>query len=309
MIFRPSSNRDFCSSSKISYLCLKCPLSEFEKSASQLLVVLCNHPVIVEEEGLGVRKMSEDNLLDAGKVFDALLHEIETAEKELGLVQEKLKNQQLGQTPAKAQEVAVLAEEIGLLQKAPLEGLVDDDGTKYYLAVGELEEQVKSLKELKEVTDIINKAHERDLKELKKNIADQTRLNSRLRDEVTKSKGQEVGVEGSRNSLARRQTNGQIRANKVLLEQFKNELVTFLDDTARLDPNHVEGDPSPFGYLLQTLWSSFLKSESEWVSVKSLEYDVPDEVLEHLVTAEVVLRNPADPDEIRMEDFTMRETF
>jgi len=249
--------------------------------------------------------MSEEGLLDAGEVFDSLIHEIETAEKELDKIQKKLKNQRLGESPAK---VAVLEKEIGLLEKDPLEGLVEDDGTKYYIAVGELEEQVKKLRELKGINEHINDAHEKDLTELKKNIAAQTLLNSRLRDEVTKSKSQEVGGQGSRNMLARRRMNGEIRANKVILEQFKNELRTFLDDTAKLDPKYGEGDLSPFGPLLQTLWRSFLKSESEWVSVESLDYDVPDEVLDHLVTSEMVLRNPADPDKIRMEDFTMRET-
>ena len=59
-------------------------------------------------------------------------------------------------------------------------------------------------------------------------------------------------------------------------------------------------------FLSQALWKNFVDNgPNEYISIESLDFDVPQEVLEQLVRADVVQEHPSNPDKIKMVDFTM----
>ena len=90
------------------------------------------------------------------------------------------------------------------------------------------------------------------------------------------------------------------------MKHLKNELKHFLDDTAKLDPNHNEDQGSSFGYLLQALWRNFVDNGvHDYISIESLEFDVEESVLDQLIIAGVVTQNKNNSDLIKMTDFTM----
>ncbi len=94
------------------------------------------------------------------------------------------------------------------------------------------------------------------------------------------------------------------RFNKLNLKSLKRELKGFLDDTSRLQNQ----DDSAFGFLLQALWTNFVNNGvHEYVSIESLEFDVEQDVLEHLETAGVITFNKNNTDLIRLVNFTMSD--
>jgi len=249
--------------------------------------------------------MTEEEVVDAGEMYDVLLTEIAAAEDELRIIQEQLKNQPEGSSLSR--ETAALEQETALLEKEVLVGLVDDDKTRYYLAVGELEEQVKSLREIKETNESINRANLASLEAVKADIKSQTGINQKLDKKIATLMNGLVGQEELRNLTARGEMNEEARANKIILSQMKGELKIYLDDREKLNPNHIEGEGSQYGHLLQTLWSNFLKNEAEYVSIEGLNYDVTPVVLDHLVSAGIAIVHLSDPDKIKMEDFTCKD--
>ena len=98
----------------------------------------------------------------------------------------------------------------------------------------------------------------------------------------------------------------QQRQNYLNLKHLKKELKCFLDDTAKLDQDYHEDQGSAFGHLLQTLWKNFNDNgPQEYVSIEGLGFDVETKVLDHLINAEIVVRNKNNSDLIKMVDFTM----
>ena len=82
----------------------------------------------------------EETMVDYNQVFDKLVNEITTAQAELDMIQEQLKNQR--SIDSVGLQAATLQEETKLWKKETPEGFVEDDQIRYYLAVGQVEQQV-----------------------------------------------------------------------------------------------------------------------------------------------------------------------
>jgi len=247
----------------------------------------------------------EETMVDYNQVFDKLVSEISTAQAELDMIQEQLRNQR--SIDSVGLEAATLQEETKLWKKETPEGFVEDDQIRYYLAVGQVEELVKEMRDIKEITGKSLAGTKDTLNMLNKTIKEQADLVKSLEDELAGSQEKTVEEEASDFNLAKRkELNDNIRWNKMIVKQMKNDLKSFIDQTAKLDPDFNPADGSSFGYLLQALWKNFLDhGPSEYISIESLDFDVPQEVLEQLVRADVVQEHPSNPDKIKMVDFTM----
>ena len=92
----------------------------------------------------------EKTMVDYNQVFDKLVSEISSAQAELDMIQEQLRNQR--SIDSVGLEAATLQEETKLWKKETPEGFVEDDQIRYYLAVGQVEELVKEMRDIKEIT-------------------------------------------------------------------------------------------------------------------------------------------------------------
>jgi len=247
----------------------------------------------------------EETMVDYNQVFDKLVSEISSAQAELDMIQEQLRNQR--SIDSVGLEAATLQEETKLWKKETPEGFVEDDQIRYYLAVGQVEELVKEMRDIKEITGKSLTGTKDTLNILNKTIKEQADLVKSLEDELAGAQEKTVEEEASDFNLAKRkELNDNTRWNKMIVKQMKNDLKSFIDQTAKLDPDFNPADGSSFGYLLQALWKNFLDhGPSEYISIESLDFDVPQEVLEQLVRADVVQEHPSNPDKIKMVDFTM----
>jgi len=244
-------------------------------------------------------------MVDYNEVFDKLIHEISTAQAELDLIQEQLKNQR--STDSVGLEAATLQEETKLWKKETPDGFVEDDRIMYYLAVGQVEELVKEMTSMKELSGTNLAATKNTLATLKKSIQEQDDLVKSLESELVTNDDISAEEEVSQFNLAkRRELNDNIRKNKMIVKEMKTDLKAFIDETAKLDPDFNPADGSKFGYLLQALWKNFLDSDpGEYISIQALDFDVPEEVLQQLLGADIVMVHPSNPDLIKMTDFTM----
>eukprot|EP00090_Calanus_glacialis_P036124 TRINITY_DN61610_c0_g1_i1.p1 TRINITY_DN61610_c0_g1~~TRINITY_DN61610_c0_g1_i1.p1 ORF type:complete len:254 (-),score=102.69 TRINITY_DN61610_c0_g1_i1:143-904(-) len=247
----------------------------------------------------------EETMVDYSQVFDKLVSEISSAQAELDMIQEQLRNQR--SIDSVGLEAATLQEETKLWKKETPEGFVEDDQIRYYLAVGQVEELVKEMRDIKEITGKSLAGTKDTLNMLNKTIKEQAEIVKSLEDELAGAQEKTVEEEASDFNLAKRkELNDNTRWNKMIVKQMKNDLKSFIDQTAKLDPDFNPADGSSFGYLLQALWKNFLDhGPSEYISIEALDFDVPQEVLEQLVRADVVQEHPSNPDKIKMVDFTM----
>ena len=75
-----------------------------------------------------------------------------------------------------------------------------------------------------------------------------------LEDELAGAQEKTVEEEASDFNLAKRkELNDNTRWNKMIVKQMKNDLKSFIDQTAKLDPDFNPADGSSFGYLLQVV--------------------------------------------------------
>ena len=103
------------------------------------------------------------------ELFDKLVREIEAAEAELARIQAASGKGAGGGVKAEAAE---LREEEAILRAEPLSGLVEDEQSRYYIAVGCIEKQLEDLRQhqvhVREQTclvarvDLHQKLHHRD---------------------------------------------------------------------------------------------------------------------------------------------------
>ena len=78
------------------------------------------------------------------EMFDKLVREIEAAEAELARIQATSSQGAGGGVKAEAAE---LREEEAILRAEPLSGLVEDEQSRYYIAVGCIEKQLEDLRQ------------------------------------------------------------------------------------------------------------------------------------------------------------------
>lgn len=233
-------------------------------------------------------------------VFDALLAEIGKAEEELAVIRRQLSNQPPG---SEADEAAVVKEEVAIMEGSSVEGLVEDPEIRYYLAVGKIEKELEEMRQAKEMSDQCLASHDAQQKELDSKIQEQNSVITALEKEVKDAEITGDSTEDG-NIVTRHEISQQIRANKLIVRELKAGLKKFIDSTAALEHKDKVQQSSPYGYLLQALWKNYLNNGMEYLSIQEQEFDVPENVLEHLVQAGIVLIHPNDQDKIRVEDFT-----
>ena len=79
-------------------------------------------------------------------MFDKLVREIEAAEAELARIQ-ATSSKGAGAGGGVKAEAAELREEEAILRAEPLSGLVEDEQSRYYIAVGCIEKQLEDLRQ------------------------------------------------------------------------------------------------------------------------------------------------------------------
>lgn len=248
---------------------------------------------------------------DGIEFFENLLNQINAAEEELGNLNEQMLNQGVADKEnGLSLEAKLLLEETKLLKKSTPEGFQDDEQIQYFLAVGHLEEQKKELMQIKEMSEhnIANNAKE--LKRINQFIEEQSTLVNNLKEELAKSEAtalEEDGQETEQTKETKTKLESDIRLTRKCVKNLKVFLKEFIDKIANLDPKFSGEDGASIGYLLQALWSSFLKSggHREYIHIEALQYDVQDEDLQQLTGAGILEVDPKDPKKIRMTDFTM----
>jgi len=232
--------------------------------------------------------------------FDKLLKEIASAESKLDQLLLNCHNDGDGKKSINLEAVALKEEDLLLRQEVP-EGLVEDEESQYFIAVGLIEQEIENLRKMKTINDKQASFSVEELQKLRKDIAKQAEINDNLEEELTRS-CDKTDV----NAEKRKEFELHERFNKLNLKSLKRELKGFLDDTSRLQSQ--DGDGSKFGFLLQALWTNFVNNGvHEYVSIESLEFDVEQEVLEHLENAGVITFNTNNNDLIRLVNFTMNE--
>lgn len=194
------------------------------------------------------------------ELFDKLVREIEAAEAELARIQAASGKGAGGGVKAEAAE---LKEEEAILRAEPLSGLVEDEQSRYYIAVGCIEKQLEDLRQRSSlnVKAEANCAQDLDKIRFTQMFSSMPYQNySSCRDEIAKQKKivsnleTELGQTNTKddvNSGKRKEFQMQSRHNSMVLKSLKGELRDFLNDRAKLNPNYQEDQGSCFGYLLQ----------------------------------------------------------
>jgi len=255
---------------------------------------------------------NNSDLSDEGcALFDKLIDQISSAEKELDALNKQIMNQGVPEKEIGVNlEAKRLQEETKLLRKSTPQGFDEDEQIQYFLAVGHLEEQKKELMQIKEMTEhnIVNNAKE--LEKYNQFVQQQTLLVKSLEDELATSEAMEQECdEAQQTHQEKRKLESDIRLTRQAVKNFKVFLKHFIDKTASLDPNSTgEEEGASIGFLLQALWSSFLKSggHREFIHIEALEFDVAQQDMQQLIAAGILQVSPQDPKKIRMVDFTMR---
>ena len=237
--------------------------------------------------------MTAINGSDCG-AFESLLHEIEIAERKLA----SFNNSQAKQNGREDDdELRFLEEEINLLKKEKPGGDVEDEGgLHYYLAVGEIEKEVKELRNVAEVTK--NK--------IDGNKATLDSLESMLRDqrEVVSSLEKELGTDTEKKSSTEdekvEKMKEQIYLNKLILNDLKASFRDLLNSQMRTE--HESGSDG-LSLVLGTLWKNFVVGGPE-AAVTDLDHlgsQVDSECLEQLSSAGIIKQ---EGNQLRLVDFS-----
>ena len=205
-------------------------------------------------------------------------------------------------------EAAILKEEARLVEANPVEGLVEDEETRYFLAVGHLENSHKDLRTLKQTQNQRRTLNAKSLANDRNEIQRLATYNESLEKEIRENDGVDKEEQLKKvNQEKRKELERDTRANKLVLKGFKIELRNFLNDTESLTPGrNADNDSSPFGTILQALWQNYTKNGiHDYVSIESLEFDVDSDALEQLKRGGLVESNSKNLDKIRLVDFTL----
>ena len=159
------------------------------------------------------------------ELFETLSKEIANAETLL----EDLQSTSSGLSKSKVGvEAAILAEEESVMRSEPLEGLVDDDYSQYFIAVGLIEKQIGDLRNTKDIgrQSRVNSAE--DLALVRLEIERQKTLIAELEEESKRTYN-----EDDVNAEKRREMTQQGRLNNMNYKFLKQELKSFLEDSAK----------------------------------------------------------------------------
>ena len=159
------------------------------------------------------------------ELFETLSKEIANAETLL----EDLQSTSSGLSKSKVGvEAAILAEEESVMRSEPLEGLVDDDYSQYFIAVGLIEKQIGDLRNTKDIgrQSRVNSAE--DLALVRSEIERQKTIIAELEEESKRTYNKD-----DVNAEERREMTQQGRLNNMNYKFLKQELKSFLEDSAK----------------------------------------------------------------------------
>ena len=98
--------------------------------------------------------------------FDKLLKEISAAESKLDQLQLSCHNDGDGKKSINLEAVALKEEDLLLRQESP-EGLVEDDESQYFIAVGLIEQEIENLRKIKMINSKQSSYSEIELEKLR----------------------------------------------------------------------------------------------------------------------------------------------
>ena len=220
--------------------------------------------------------------------FESLLHEIEIAENNLRSLnsrQGKQHQQDISERNG-ALTVTYLEEEINQLKnKKPDGDLEDEGGLHYYLAVGEIEKEVKELRKVAEVTKSSIDGNKATLESLESMLSDQREVVATLEKELETDGAKEASpptVDDKMKILKEK-----IQLNKLILSELKASFRDLISSQTRTES---EAGRDPISLVLQTLWKKFVSSGPECAvaDLDQLGTEVDSEYLEQLSRAGII---------------------
>ena len=221
--------------------------------------------------------------------FESLLREIEIAEKKLSSLnsgEEKQQEVREEESGGAGLTVAYLEEEINQLKKVKPGGDVEDEGgLHYYLAVGEIEKEVKELREVAEVTKNSVDGNKATLESLESMLADQREVVASLEKEMETNGAKESSQPTVDAKMKRLEE--KIHLNKLILSELKASFRDLISSQARTES---EAGCDTLSLVLQTLWRKFVSEgpEGAVTELEQLGPEVDSEYLEQLSRAGII---------------------
>ena len=182
--------------------------------------------------------------------------------------------------------VAYLEEEINQLKsKKPGGDLEDEGGLHYYLAVGEIEKEVKELRKVAEVTKNSIDGNKATLECLESMLEDQREVVASLEKEIETNGAKESSQPKVDDKL--KSLKDKIQLNKLILSELKSSFRDLLSSQTRTES---EGGNDTISLVLQTLWRKFVSEgpEGAVTELEQLGTEVDTEYLEQLSRAGII---------------------
>lgn len=223
--------------------------------------------------------------------FESLLREIEIAEKKLSSLnsgpgkQEEVCEEE-GGVGGGAVTVAYLEEEINQLKKTKPGGDQEDEGgLHYYLAVGEIEKEVKELRKVAEVTKNSIDGNKATLESLESMLKDQREVVASLEKELETSGAKESSQPTVDDKM--KSVKEKIQLNKLILSELKSSFRDLISSQTRTES---EAGCDTLSLVLQTLWRKFVSDgpEGAVTELEQLGTEVDSEYLEQLSRAGII---------------------
>ena len=212
--------------------------------------------------------------------FESLLHEIEIAENKLSSLNSRQgKQQDVGEESDTCLTVTFLEEEIN----KRVGDLEDDGGLHYYLAVGEIEKEVKELRKVAEVNKNSIDGNKATLESLESMLSDQREVVATLELEINGSKESSQPTVDNKMKILKE----KIKLNKLILNDLKASFQDLISSQTRTE---VEAGCDTISLVLQTLWRKFVSDgpESAVTDLDQLGTEVDSEYLEQLSRAGII---------------------
>jgi len=237
------------------------------------------------------------------RMLQSLQTEIEHANKQLNELRkdiDKSTNMPTTQAGKLAYQARVLQEETKLLKASQPEGL--DEGVRYFVAVGQLEQSLSELKEINNIAERNVEGNEAIISDLQERINLQRGLVQKMKELVDRRRLEAQSDQGK--AKARLEMENKLRATRQITQEFKTFLVEIVNKMGSKDEDLNEGSV-PMGFLLQSLWTEFQQHGIQgWINIEDLEYEVRDEDVDTLYRSGIILRKDKNPNIIQLEDFT-----
>ena len=130
------------------------------------------------------------------------------------------------------------------------------------------------------------------------------KYNEELRKKLEAPEDNTASPKSKKQKSGKGEVEQKIRLTKKVNQDLKKKLGSVLDRMAEIE-SEKEEQTVLLGQLIQTLWDSFMsKNPKAYVKLSSFDRDVDEKDIVWLIQNHIAERNPKNPDEIRMLDFT-----